>query len=88
MELRYILKTYVGKVMAILLQWKGIAAFGVIVGLIGSELVFDELKTNISGPHDLYSKRVATVTGTHGVQVLQKLGADVVEVKTIGEAKL
>lgn len=79
-------RSWVGRLMAFLVMIIGIGIFGWTIAQLSSAITLQTLHSDITDHWDLRNRLVATVEGTTSVTALEKLGALVVQTKTIDQA--
>jgi len=79
-------KKWLGRILAILLIFCGIAFYGVVIAQLSSSFTMQKLEFSISCPKDLRGKIVGTKAGTTSVEILEELGAKVVVFPYIQDA--
>ena len=75
-----------GRVFALLWISLGTLIFASFTAAIASSLAVNELRSEISGPHDLAGKRVATVASSAGETYLPSIGVGAVVVEDVDDA--
>ena len=75
-----------GRVFALLWISLGTLIFASFTAAIASSLAVSELRSEISGPHDLAGKRVATVASSAGETYLPSIGVGPVVVEDVDDA--
>ncbi len=79
-------RNWTGRLMAFVVMIIGIGFFGWAVAQLSSAITLQKLHSDITDHRDLRNKLVAMVEGTTSVAALKKIGADVVQSKSIDHA--
>lgn len=82
-------KRFLGRILTVPIFIFGCMIVGIVSGPIISAFTvrdMEQIHSEIRGPEDLRGKKVATLTGTTSVPVLENLGADVVGFDSIEKA--
>jgi polar amino acid transport system substrate-binding protein len=72
-----------GKVLAILWMFVGLVFVSYFTGNVTAALTVQRLETGISGPNDLYGRKVVTVEGTTAAAFLDSLGIEAQKAKDV-----
>jgi polar amino acid transport system substrate-binding protein len=79
-------RTYLGRFTALVWMFVSIVFVAYFTAAATATLTVERLQGSIKGPEDLPGKSVAATKGSTSAQYLKSVGADLKEVKSVGEA--
>ncbi len=82
----YVPHTWLGRIIIVGIIVGGVAIFGLLIAQVTAFLAVKKIQNDINNYHDLTGRKVGTKSGSTSIGILQKIGCQIIQSKTMAEA--